>query len=76
LKDHVFYTGLKGKAFDLEPFETALTGLTDVQLGSYLSAVPPEWKDEDDSSKQIVQYLTESRVEAAKLIGFAKHYLR
>jgi len=76
LKEHVFYSGLKGKIFDLEPFEMALAALTDTQLESYLQAVPPEWRQEKGYSKQIVEYLAESRSEAKRLVSFAKHVLR
>lgn len=76
LKEHVFYSGLKGKVFDLEPFETALAGLTDARLESYLRAIPPEWQREIDFSKQIVDYLAESRSQTRRLVSFVRHILR
>lgn len=46
LADHVFGRDLKGKAFDLNRFRSALDGLTDSNLDVLIDQVPIEWKND------------------------------
>lgn len=40
---HIFYAGLKGRAFDLSPIEQAWTGISDARLLEYRNSVPHQW---------------------------------
>jgi hypothetical protein len=76
LREHVFYPGLKGKAFDLGAFEHSLKELKDVQLEAYSNSIPAEWSSEAEFPEAILNYVSEARSEATKLIDFVKHTLR
>ena len=76
LEKHVFYSSLRGTAFDLASFEDRLGVLADTQLAGYCEPVPEAWREGHDLCDQIPAYLREAREERAALLNFVKHLLR
>ena len=76
MKQHVFYTALRGGPVDLNGFEERLGKLTKGRIAGYFKAVPIEWRSGHDLCEKMAAYLGEARKERTKLIAFLKHLLR
>lgn len=76
LKQHVFYTALKGRPLALDGFESRLGKLGKAKVANCLKQVPKDWRSGHDLCEKIADYLAEARKERARLIAFLNHILR
>lgn len=70
LAEHVFGRDLKGKAFDLNRFKSALSGLTEGTLGALIDQVPIEWKN--DHLSRIREHIAMMRDRSGEFIEQVK----
>ena len=61
LEQHIFYRSLRGGRLDFGPFKEKLGRLTDRQIQGYTAAIPAEWRNKEDFSDKMVEYLDEAR---------------
>ncbi|HEX5398003.1 MAG TPA: HipA family kinase [Verrucomicrobiae bacterium] len=76
LKQHIFYTNLRGGRLNLGPFKEKLSALTDRKIQGYFDAVPAEWQGRGDFCERIAGYLGEARQHREGLVNFVQHILR
>jgi hypothetical protein len=67
-KAHVFYNGLKGHNVSMERIQGALEAIDDHRFGTYVDAIPGEWRsDSGGASERIQEYLKQARDNSKKL---------
>jgi hypothetical protein len=76
LKQHIFYSSLRGGRLNLGPFRENLGALTAEKIQGYINAVPPEWQSQNDFCGSIATYLAQARQHRDALINFIQHILR
>jgi len=75
-RNHVFFQQLKGLPHNWDRLSGALDALTDDRLNEYLSAVPNEWRNNNNAANRIIDYLREARENRTNLFAVISHLLR
>jgi hypothetical protein len=77
IKDHIFYSSLKGKRLSWDRLQGALEAVDDNQFKMYINSVPAEWRlDSDDPAVKICSYLKQARDNSNPLFQLIREVLK
>lgn len=75
-QDHVFYKALRSRAeYDLGNLVSRLAALSDEKIGSYVSMVPFNWMDSDESATDAEAFVIQLRDNAVAAVDELKRAL-
>ncbi len=75
-REHVFFSQLKGTDFNLNRLDGALAALTDERIANYADAVPQSWRNGNDATDRILDYLRQARENRAALFAAITQMLK
>jgi len=75
-KDHVFYSGLKGRTVSWERLQGALEAVDDARLNMYNNDIPDIWhQTSNGAASRILEYLRQARSNSSQLFQKVREVL-
>jgi len=76
MKNHVFFSQLRGTNPTLHDFEERLAALSNAVIDMLMQPVPSEWQRSNTLCEQIREYLSEARDNCEHFLNFVRYVLR